>query len=445
MKLYLRTFGCRANQYDSEAVRAMVEAEGATIVDAPEEADVAVFNSCAVTADAVADLRQQVRRAARRNPALRSVVMGCAAGLPAGAAAPLAELPSVRALVPGADLARLASALGLAERRVVETTRQSSARALLRIQDGCDEHCTFCVTTLARSAHRSRSADALVREAHALAEHHAEIVLTGVHIGGWGREHDSSLGALVERLVGEVPEVRFRLTSIEATEVDDRLGDLLVGAPGRVAPHLHAPLQSGSDRLLRRMGRHWYTAASYASAVEGLAARAPVFALGADVITGFPGERDEDHAMTVALVRALPFTSLHVFPYSERPGTAAVRLSEKIAPRVARERAAELREIAGAKADAHRRTRAGGDADVIVVREGTSPPVIPSERSAPAPVIPSERSESRGLHAPSRGLTEDYLDVALGAGAPARAGRFRARLVERQGELRAEALEPVFR
>ena len=415
MKLYLRTFGCRANQYDSEAVRAMVEAEGTTIVDAPEDADVAVFNSCAVTADAVADLRQQVRRAARRNPALRSVVMGCAAALPGDGAAALAALPGVAALVPGADLETLAGAIGLPTARAESTTRQSGARALLRIQDGCDEHCTFCVTTIARGAHRSRSAAALVDEARALAVHHREIVLTGVHIGGWGKELGSSLGALLERLVREVPDVRFRLTSIEATEVDDRLAELLVGAPGRVAPHLHAPLQSGSDRVLRRMGRHWYTADSYSSAVERLASRAPLLALAADVITGFPGERDEDHAMTVALVRALPFTSLHVFPYSERPGTAAARLPEPVAPRVARERAAELRIVAAAKAEAHRRVRAGGAADVVVVRDGATP----------------------------RGLTEDYLDVALGAAAPRRASRFRATLVERGGELRAEALEPV--
>jgi threonylcarbamoyladenosine tRNA methylthiotransferase MtaB len=415
VKLYLRTFGCRANQYDSEAVRAMVEAEGTTIVASPEQADVAVFNSCAVTADAVADLRQQVRRAARRNPELRSVVMGCASALPADAAAPLAGLPSVRALVPGADLAGVATALGLPSGRAGPTMQQSGARALLRIQDGCDEHCTFCVTTLARGAHRSRPADDVVNEARALADHHGEIVLTGVHIGGWGREHGCSLGALVERLVLDVPEVRFRLTSIEATEVDDRLAELLVGAPGRVAPHLHAPLQSGSDRLLRRMGRHWYTAASYASAVERLAARSTLFALGADVITGFPGELDEDHAATVALVKALPFTSLHVFPYSERPGTSGARLPDPVAPHIARVRAAELRAIGTLKAEAHRRARAGGAADVVVIRGGSEP----------------------------RGLTEDYLDLALGAGAPRRSARFVATLVDRGGELRAEALEPV--
>ena len=403
MKLYLRTFGCRANQYDSETVRAMVTAAGGAIVDVPEDADVALFNSCAVTADAVADLRQQVRRAARANPSLRSVVMGCAPGLAGETANSIAALPTVGALVAGANVREVATALGIADPRAT-MQRQSGARALLRIQDGCDEHCTFCATTLARGAHRSRSADALIDEARTLAGHHSEIVLTGVHIGSWGREHGGTLGALVERLVRDVPRVRFRLTSIEATEVDDRLAELLTGAPGRVAPHLHAPLQSGSDRVLRRMGRHWYTAARYATAVERLARRAPVFALAADVIAGFPGEHEADHAATLALVRALPFTSLHVFPYSPRPGTAAERLADQVAPRVARARAAELRALGEAKASVHRVARAGGLADVVAV----------------------------GSRERRSGLTEDYLEVAVPHDAP---GRFDATLV-----LRGEAL-----
>jgi threonylcarbamoyladenosine tRNA methylthiotransferase MtaB len=407
VKLYLRTFGCRANQYDSEQVRAMVMARGGSIVDAPEDADVALFNSCAVTADAVADLRQQVRRAARVNPALRTVVMGCAPGLAGATAESIAALPGVLETVAGGDANAVAAALGLDDPRAA-ARRQSGARALLRIQDGCDEHCTFCATTLARGAHRSRPAGAIVDEARALAEHHEEIVITGVHVGGWGREHGGTLGALVHRLVRDVPRVRFRLTSIEATEVDDRLAELLGGAPGRVAPHLHAPLQSGSDRVLRRMGRHWYTAARYAAAVERLARRAPVLALGADVIAGFPGEREEDHAETLAFVRALPFTSLHVFPYSPRPGTAAERLRDPVAPRLARARAAELRTLGEAKASAHRRARAGGTADVVAIGAG--------ERRS--------------------GLTEDYLEVSVPPDAPA---RFEATLVARDGSLVAEA------
>jgi len=417
VKLYLRTFGCRANQYDSETVRAMVEAQGGEIVSAPEDADVAVFNSCAVTADAVADLRQQVRGAARRNESLRSVVMGCAAGLEGDTRTEIAALPTVQAIVPGADIDAIAEAIGMARGRGLAASRQSGARALLRIQDGCDEHCTFCATTIARGAHRSREADALVAEAAALAEHHGEIVLTGVHIGGWGRELGTSLGVLVERLVRDVPRVRFRLTSIEATEVDDRLRELITGVPGRIAPHLHAPLQSGSDRLLRRMGRHWYTARRYAAAVERIVGAASVFALGGDVITGFPGEQEEDHEQTVALVRSLPFTSLHVFPYSARPGTAADRLPQLVSGRVARARAAELRDLAALKAEAHVRARAGGSADVVVIREGDA----------------------------GRGLTEDYLDVALAGAVPPRARRFGATLSLRNGALVAEARDALGR
>src|SRR5689334_4181654 len=181
MKVWLRTFGCRANQYDTEAVRSMVERDGHRIVDSAIEADVAVFNSCAVTADAVADLRQAVRRASRERPGLRSVVMGCASALPE--AAELRALPGVTDVFAGADLDGVATALGVSASPDVRTRWQSGARALLRIQDGCDEHCTFCATTIARGANRSRAIAELIAEASALAERHAEIVITGVHIG----------------------------------------------------------------------------------------------------------------------------------------------------------------------------------------------------------------------------------------------------------------------
>ncbi|MDE3172106.1 MAG: radical SAM protein, partial [Gemmatimonadota bacterium] len=324
MRIYLRTFGCRANHADSEVLRARLVAAGHEVQDDPAGADAAVFNSCAVTAQAEADLRQGVRAAARRAPALRSVVMGCVAGLDDRHAA-LRALPTVAEIVPGGDTDAVGRALGAALAPAPDG-RQTGTRALLRIQDGCDEHCTFCATTLARGASRSRPEAALVREAAALAEHHPEIVLTGIHIGSYGADCGSSLGALLERLVRDVPGARFRLSSVEATEVDERLADLLAGGGDRVAPFLHAPLQSGSAPLLRRMGRHWYTPDEYAGRVECLTARRAVFGLGADVITGFPGETDDDHARTVALCERLPFTYLHVFPYSPRPGTAATRL-----------------------------------------------------------------------------------------------------------------------
>jgi threonylcarbamoyladenosine tRNA methylthiotransferase MtaB len=396
VKVYLRTFGCRANQYDSEQVRALVERSGGEIVQDPAEADHAVFNSCTVTAEAEVELRKSIRKAARANGALRTVVMGCAASLDRGQRR---ALPTVSDVVGGGNALEVAHALGLPAPHDYPPV-QHGTRALLRIQDGCDEHCTFCATTMARGANRSRPVDELVGEATALAERHPEIVLTGIHIGTYGHDTGATLGSLVQRLVRDVPEVRFRLSSVEATEVDDALSELF-GEPSRLAPHLHAPLQSGADQVLKRMGRHWYSAASYARAVERLVTRKPVFGLGADIIAGFPGESEADHRHTVGFVRSLPFSYLHVFPYSPRPHTAATRLPDQNDTTVARERAAELRAVADALAGAYARRRVGGLADVIVVR--------------------GDRRE---------GLTEDYLPVDLGAQPLPRGARVRARLSE---------------
>ena len=373
MRVFLRTFGCRANHYDTEAVRAMLDAGGHTVVSSPGEADVAVFNSCAVTTEAEAELRKVVRRAARERPELRSIVMGCAAALDDERPSSLQAraLPTVERVVPGADLAAVADALDLpTELALRGTVAQSTTRALLRVQDGCDEHCTFCATRIARGMNRSRSADALVDEAARLAERHAEIVITGIHIGSYGVDIESSLGALMTRLVREVPSVRFRLSSIEATELHDELLELLADAPDHLAPHVHAPLQSGSDAVLHRMGRHWYTASSYARAVERFASRMDVLGLGADVIAGFPGETDADHQATMGLIEQLPFTYLHVFPYSPRPGTAATRLGSPVSPAIAERRAAELRHLGAEKASAYASTRVGGLADAVVVGRG---------------------------------------------------------------------------
>jgi threonylcarbamoyladenosine tRNA methylthiotransferase MtaB len=412
--VYLRTFGCRANHYDSEAVRAMVASAGHELVSSVDDADAAVFNSCAVTADAEAELRKVVRRAARARPALRSVVMGCAAALDESRdpARRIRDLPTVEAVVGGADLPAIAAALDLPSTTIQIATRQTTTRALLRIQDGCDEHCTFCATTIARGANRSRAGDELVAEAQTLAEWHSEIVITGIHIGSYGADSGSSLGELLETLAREVPSARFRLSSIEATEIDARLADLLINAPRHVVPHVHAPLQSGSDRLLRRMGRHWYTSATYSDAIERLAERMSILGLGADVITGFPGETAQDHGETMALVERLPFTYLHVFPYSPRPGTAAERLPNPVPPATADARSAELRAVAHRKAAAYAASRVGGLADVVVVGGG-------------------ERRE---------GLTGDYLTVLPVDATHPRGARFTARLAEAQPFLEARSI-----
>ena len=378
MKVYFHTFGCKANQYDTEIVRQAFTDHGATAVDDPAGADLAVLNSCTVTAAGEAKLRSLARRFARAR--VETVVMGCAAAVDDGT---IAAVPGVRAVVGGADAGAVLRAAGLPARELSPGLRRfpASARAWLRIQDGCDEHCTFCATTIARGANRSRPVAELVAEASALAAHHAEIVITGIHIGTYGMDREQgagsrertpathhaprTLGALLEALIEAVPGVRFRLSSIEATEIDERIERLLVDAPRHLAAHVHAPLQSGSDRVLKRMGRHWYTAASYRARLERLAARLPAFGLGADVMVGFPGETAADHRATVDLIADLPFTYLHVFPYSARPATAAPRLGSAVGSAAARARAAELRALGAAKGEAYRAARRGCRADGV--------------------------------------------------------------------------------
>ena len=408
MKVLLKTYGCRANQYDTEALRGMLAAEGIEEVECAEEADYAVFNSCSVTSSAEADLRSDIRRASRANPSLKSVVMGCAPGVIARdeRVAPLRSLPTVERIVAGADLDSVGAALGVRMRRGDRPSVQTGARALLRIQDGCDEHCTFCVTTIARGENRSRSQREIVEEVQGLAESHPEIVLTGIHIGSYGLDVGTSLGALVKTLVRETDSVRFRLTSIEATEVDDTLATLFADSSGRVAPHLHAPLQSGSDRILRRMGRSWYTAGRYAECVNRIVGGREIFALSGDVIAGFPGETDRDHRSTLDLIDSLPFTGLHVFPYSPRPGTAASRLGPTVPERIASVRARELRALAREKSAAYEARRLDGPANVVVIERGS-------------------------------GLTEDYLSVDISDSGVPRRSRFAATLARVEERLTA--------
>lgn len=414
MRVTFQTFGCKANQYDTERMRQELEARGARAVDDLSGAELCVVNTCTVTNQADAQARRFIRKARRENPDVRVVVAGCSAALRGPEYEAMDEVAGV---VPGHDPSAVADAAGRAGPALVQLGTRSSldridrepvggeillrrdgaTRGWLKIQDGCDRQCAFCATRLARGESRSRSATDLVREARALARTHPELVLTGIHIGHWGRDLPgrSSLSQLLERLLDEVPGPRFRLGSIEATEIDDRLLELLVGSGGRLVPHLHMPLQSGADPVLRRM-RRWHTREMYRARtlelVERLASEGPrttdgrpVLGLGADIITGFPGETEEDHRATVELVEELPYTYLHVFPFSPREGTVAAELVEEmpVPQRVAGERSRELRDLVQTKGEAYRRWRAGTSSRIVL--------------------------EGRGRSA----LTEDYLRVAV--------------------------------
>ena len=381
------TFGCKANQYDTERMRQEVEARGGHTVEDWRDAHVCVVNSCTVTNQADAQARRLVRRIRRENPRARVVVAGCSAALKASDYRAMEEVAGVveghdpvavsEVVLPATRLVPLRArrSLDRVDREPVGAEillrRKGATRGWLKIQDGCDRKCSFCATRLARGASRSRTPGEIVREARRLAAHHPELVLTGIHIGHYGRdlEPTTTLSRLLARLLEEVPDVRFRLGSVEATEVDDLLLELLADDGERVAPHLHMPLQSGADPVLRRM-RRWHTREMYRVRALEIAERMPVLGLGADIITGFPGETDEDHRATMALVEELPYTYAHVFPFSPREGTAAADLNQEmpVPQRVAGERAREIRERVQEKGEAYRRARAGDP--VLVVLEG---------------------------------------------------------------------------
>lgn len=407
MRVHYHTFGCKANQYDTERMRQELEARGARTADERMDADVVVVNTCTVTNQADAEARRFIRRVRREQPDAHVVVAGCSAAL---RAEDYEALDGVTAVVPGHDPVAVAEGvggqglvrleLGTSLDRVdtepigaeLLRERRGATRGWLKVQDGCDRKCSFCATRLARGASRSRSPEEVVAEARVLARTHGELVVTGIHIGHYGLDLEPrwTLGRLVALLLDGVPDVRFRLGSVEATEIDDLLLELLATSGGRLAPHLHMPLQSGADAVLRSM-RRWHTREQYRTRALEIAERVYPLGLGADVITGFPGETPDDHEDTRALVEELPFTYLHVFPFSPRSGTVASDLVREmpVPQRVAGERARELRDLAHEKGGLYRERRVGSTA--VVVPEGA------------------------GLS----GITEDYLRVDLAHPAPA--------------------------
>ena len=372
--VWFHTFGCKANQYDTERMRQELESRGAVTVDDVVQADTAVLNTCTVTEAADREAMRLVRRLGRRHPGLRIVVVGCSSAL---RASEYEAMEQVDGVVEGHDPAAVALAVA-PESALISTHEEPIGGALLRsnrrgtrgwlkIQDGCDRKCSFCATRLARRDSRSRDPQEIVAEARIQAEVHSELVLTGIHIGHYGHDLGTghTLSGLAALLLESLPGIRFRLGSIEATEIDDALVDLLVESDGALAPHLHVPLQSGSDPVLRRM-RRWHSREQYRNRVLEIAGRVSPLGLGADVIAGFPGENPEDQAATRELIEELPFTYLHVFPWSPRAGTHAATLPDRVDVGTAAARARELREIGVRKGTEYAASRIGGAALVAI-------------------------------------------------------------------------------
>lgn len=370
MKIYLDTVGCRLNQSEIETYARQFRAAGHDLVGDPAEADLTVINTCTVTAAAAADSRKKIRGAARAGSS-DIVATGCWATLnPDGAQA----LPGVRRVVLNArkdwlvpEILQVAPETFDLEPLVREPVpgARMRTRAFVKVQDGCDNRCTFCVTTVARGQGRSIPVKRVLADIRAaLAGGTQEIVLTGVHLGSWGQDFESPrhLRDLVEIILTETPIPRLRLSSLEPWDLDEDF--FALWQDGRLARHLHLPLQSGSAATLRRMARKT-TPESFARLVEAARAHISDIAITTDVITGFPGETETEFAESLIFVRRMNFAGGHVFTYSARPGTAAAKMPDQVPHAIRKERNAAMRTIFEQSAANYRSRFVGGSLSVL--------------------------------------------------------------------------------
>lgn len=420
-------FGCRANQADGAAIVEELVERGFSAAEDFRHADVVVLNSCTVTAAADAELRQTVRRIHRQNPRARILVTGCYAQR---RPEELAALPGVRWVVgntqkheigrllaedtasrdasrwvpleqllastsPPSEMAfhTLSSPLPGAEpcsgapqilvgdifatreflsAPVVGKTPGDRTRPTLKIQDGCNNRCSFCIIPSVRGRSRSLPPQQVLRQIRALCTAgYREVVLSGINLGRYGRDLTERVrfARLIRLILDETPIERLRLSSVEPMDFTDELLDLMAG-DSRIAQHIHAPLQSGSDRILRAMHRK-YQARHYRDHILAAYQRMPNAAFGADVMVGFPGETEDDFKQTRRLVESLPFTYLHVFPFSRRPGTPADTMADQVPGAVVRERGRILRELAAEKNRRFREQQLGRTLSVLTLEERT--------------------------------------------------------------------------
>ena len=385
-KFFVQNFGCRATQADGAALESLLGQRGMEPSVERAHAELVVLNSCTVTAAADDDLRQTVRRVHRENPDARILVTGCYAQR---APDEIAALPGVAWVVGNSDKTAIpdlvTDELGHFHGQIhvhdifaqheflsapVEDAAGDRARPNLKIQDGCNNRCSFCVIPFVRGRSRSMAAEQVLEQVRGLARNYREVVLSGVNLGRWGREPGSTmrLAGLVKRLLDETPVERLRLSSVEPMDFTDELLGLMAESK-RIAKHVHAPLQSGSDTVLRRMHRK-YRPRHYADRLEKARAWMPDAAIGADVMAGFPGESEAEFEETYQFIDSLPFTYLHVFTYSARPGRPAATAPMQVPMPVRKERNRRLRELAERKNAAFRLGFVGGSVSVVTLGQG---------------------------------------------------------------------------
>jgi len=371
------TLGCKVNQYDTQAIREQLLALGYREIPPDGPADVCIINTCTVTSISDSKGRKCIRRALRLNPGGKVVVTGCSVDSNPGLAARLAGTRDASRLILVGNDAKLSipALLGEAVDRSEGNTWCAGisrfaghTRAFIKIEDGCDNFCSYCIVPYVRGRVRSRPIESIVAEAERLVgAGFLEVVLTGIHVGAYGRGlQGATLADVLERL-DRVPGIaRLRLSSIEAMEVSDRLIELAAGS--RLCPHFHIPLQSGSDAVLARMNRR-YTAGQFRGVVDRIKARIPRAAITTDVLLGFPGETEADYRETERACLDVGFSRTHIFPFSPRPGTAAAAMDGRCDAATVAERKRRLAEVAHRTALAYREQFAGEQAEVLVESE----------------------------------------------------------------------------
>lgn len=431
-RFFVQNFGCRAAQADGAALEALLSRQGLQACDNAHEADLVILNTCTVTAEADQDVRQTARRVHRLNPAARILVTGCYAQR---APEELAALPGVSWVVGNShkhDIAAIVAGSAAAApyhsqiyvgdifaqhdflTAPVLDAPGDRTRPNLKIQDGCNNVCSFCIIPSVRGRSRSAPAASIVEQVCELAQRYREIVLSGINLGRWGRDaRRNAAGAgerpqmrlvdLLRRLLAETPVERLRLSSVEPMDLSNELLELIASEP-RIAKHIHAPLQSGSDSVLRRMKRR-YRARHYEDRIRTARRLMPDAAIGADVMVGFPGETESEFEESRRFIERLPFTYLHVFTYSARPGTPAAACEGQVPMPVRKERNAVLRSIAAQKNLEFRRSFLGRPLSVVTLEEGRpalSANYLKVDLARPRPA-------NRIIDVEIGGLTEDGL------------------------------------
>lgn len=406
IKVAITTLGCKVNQYESASFASAFARRGALIVPFSQPADIYVINTCAVTMKAGAQSRQTIRQALKKKSDARVVVTGCYSQVAALEILDLVDQPVClvgngykHLLVDFAlatdhcDLEMYMTDIGTIREccHLPVTTFSGRTRAYLKIQDGCDNYCSYCIVPLSRGRSRSVLPELALGQARMFVESgYQEVVVTGIHVGKYGKDlqdRPDTLATFLDQVTALHPDTRFRLSSLEPQELSPEILALFASRQN-LMPHLHIPLQSGDDHILQKMNRH-YTAGEFRQIVTRAHQLLPAAALGIDVMVGFPGEDAQAFQNTYDLLSALPVTYLHVFPYSRRPGTGAAKRHDQVATQIKNERVALLRALAAAKQQEFYQRFIGTTHRVL-----------------------AEKKNKKGL---MRGFTENYIPVCFEA------------------------------